>query len=135
MKSYSVLVADDEEWIRILTRSSLEMLTQEGYELQVCEALDGQTALEIIAQHVQQGKCIDLLISDINMGSMNGLQLVAEAKKISPPTKYVLFSASMGDYRQQAEALGAIALSKPFLPSNLLAKVRSLLPLQTRQTS
>ena len=71
-----VLVVDDSAAIRkILTR----VLRQTGMAIQtIHEAGDGQDALALMAQHR-----IDLVLSDINMPKMDGLQLLG-ALKASP---------------------------------------------------
>src|ERR1035441_6073589 len=68
-----VLVVDDSAAIRkILTR----VLRQTGMAIQtIREAGDGQEALALLAEHR-----IDLVLSDINMPKMDGLQLVASLK-------------------------------------------------------
>ena len=68
-----VLVVDDSAAIRkILTR----VLRQTGMAIQtIHEAGDGQEALALVAQHR-----IDLVLSDINMPKMDGLQLLASLK-------------------------------------------------------
>jgi two-component system chemotaxis response regulator CheY len=68
-----VLVVDDSAAIRkILTR----VLRQTGMAIQtIHEAGDGQEALAVVAQHR-----IDLVLSDINMPKMDGLQLLASLK-------------------------------------------------------
>src|ERR1035441_9520603 len=70
---FDVLVVDDSAAIRkILTR----VLRQTGMAIQtIREAGDGQEALAQVAQHR-----IDLVLSDINMPKMDGLQLLASLK-------------------------------------------------------
>ncbi len=78
----SILVVDDEEDIRILLR---EMLTHMGYR--VTTASDGQEALEVIPQ--QQ---FDLILADIQMPRISGLELLNRIRKAFPLLPFVLIT-------------------------------------------
>lgn len=127
---HSVLVVDDKAALRYFTVLYLEQLVVDGCKLQVYEASDGRGALGIITQHAQQVTGIDLVISEIEMGNMTGFQLVDEARRIFPTTKYLLVSENMGAYEQQAKARGATTLARPFIESDLTGAVKSLFSLQ-----
>ncbi|HEY7038405.1 MAG TPA: response regulator, partial [Methylomirabilota bacterium] len=60
----TILVVDDDPWVRILAR---DMLADEGYR--VLEASDGQDAIRVAAQHPGP---IHLLLTDVVMPGMNG---------------------------------------------------------------
>jgi DNA-binding response OmpR family regulator len=78
-----ILLVDDEESIHLLYREELE---EDGYE--VHSALSGEEALEklgIISP--------DLVILDINMPGMNGIDVLRRMKEIQPQLPVILCSA------------------------------------------
>jgi len=65
----TILVVDDDQWVRVLAR---DVLAAEGYR--VLEAVDGQDAIRVAAEHPGP---IHLLLSDVMMPGMNGCELAA----------------------------------------------------------
>jgi two-component system chemotaxis response regulator CheY len=119
-----VLVVDDSAAIRkILTR----VLRQTGMAIQtIHEAGDGQDALALMEQHR-----IDLVLSDINMPKMDGLQLFG-ALKASPQWHNipVVMITTEGGETKVAEAvrLGAAGyVRKPFTADQIKEKLVGLL--------
>jgi len=119
-----VLVVDDSAAIRkILTR----VLRQTGMAIQtIHEAGDGQEALALMAQHR-----IDLVLSDINMPTMDGLQLLASLKA-SPQWRNipVVMITTEGGETKVAEAvkLGAAGyVRKPFTADQIKEKLVGIL--------
>jgi two-component system chemotaxis response regulator CheY len=119
-----VLVVDDSAAIRkILTR----VLRQTGMAIQtIHEAGDGQEALALMAQHR-----IDLVLSDINMPKMDGLQLLASLKA-SPQWRSipVVMITTEGGETKVAEAvkLGAAGyVRKPFTADQIKEKLVGIL--------
>jgi PAS domain S-box-containing protein len=114
-----VLIADDNTDMREYLTS---LLRNSGYH--VSEAIDGQVALEAIRTDVP-----DMVISDVMMPGLDGLQLVA-ALRSEPRTAAVpilLLSARAGQ-EASIEGLQAGAddyLVKPFAAAELLARVRA----------
>jgi len=119
-----VLVVDDSAAIRkILTR----VLRQTGMAIQtIHEAGDGQEALTLMAQHR-----IDLVLSDINMPKMDGLQLLASLKASSQWNKVpVVMITTEGGETKVAEAvrLGAAGyVRKPFTADQIKEKLVGIL--------
>ena len=119
-----VLVVDDSAAIRkILTR----VLRQTGMAIQtIHEAGDGQDALALMAQHR-----IDLVLSDINMPKMDGLQLLASLKASPQWQKVpVVMITTEGGETKVAEAvrLGAAGyVRKPFTAEQVKERVLPLL--------
>lgn len=105
MKS-RVLVVDDEESIREFLEI---MLRKEGYEVTVAE--DGQKALDIIKK-----KSIDMVISDLQMPNMTGIELLRNVKDQYPDMLFMMITA-FGTTETAVEAmkLGAYDyITKPF---------------------
>jgi two-component system chemotaxis response regulator CheY len=119
-----ILVVDDSAAIRkILTR----VLRQTGMAIQtIHEAGDGQDALAVMAQHR-----VDLVLSDINMPKMDGLQLLASLKA-SPQwhSVPVVMITTEGGETKVAEAvrLGAAGyVRKPFTADQIKEKLVGIL--------
>ena len=117
-----VLVVDDEDQIRKLIRLVLQ---QEGHT--VVEASNGKRAI----QHIQEA-AIDLMISDIFMPDMDGLELIRFIRKTNSRIKVIAISGAGKEgpdlYLNIAEQFGADAiLIKPFAPAQLIEKVSELL--------
>jgi two-component system KDP operon response regulator KdpE len=117
-QSQRILVVDDEAQIaRVLRRS----LAARGYEAQV--ASEGEEALEIFHAWTP-----DLVITDLSMPNMGGLELCRRLRAISRVPIIVL--SVKGEERAKVEALDAGAddyVTKPFGMDELLARVRAAL--------
>lgn len=106
-----VLVIDDEEGMRITLAASLEL---EGYE--VVEARDGIQALELVRQQE-----FTLVISDIRMPGLNGVETFRELKRIQPELTVVLMTAfALEKLIEEAIAEGVYTvIHKPFSMDHL----------------
>ena len=116
-----VVVIDDEPLIRMLV---VETLEENGYR--VLDAGDGPSGLQLLGS----GEHVDLLITDVGLpGGMNGRQ-VADAARVARPELKVLF---MTGYAENAVVgnghldHGMMVLTKPFLNTDLVNKVRELI--------
>ncbi len=113
-----ILVVDDEAQIRKVIRLLLE---KKGYS--IIEAGDGVAAVEIAAKEK-----IDLIIMDIMMPSMSGIEATAEIRKSSvTPILFLTARSLVGDKMSAYEAGGDDYLVKPFSSFELVMKVESLL--------
>lgn len=113
-----LLVVDDEATAR---EELCEALRDGGFE--VCEAGDGESA---IAHAMRQS--FDVMISDIRMPGMDGIQLLRKMTEISPETMAIMVTA-YGDMSTAIEALRAGAsdyVLKPLLFDDILTKVGRL---------
>ncbi|MFN2269028.1 MAG: PocR ligand-binding domain-containing protein [Desulfonatronovibrio sp.] len=119
--SETILIVDDEEEIREITK---EILESWGYD--VLSADSGERALKI---YEQQAKDIDLVIMDLNMPGMGGsqcLQLLLE----QDPLIRILISSGYSANGQAGKALDAGAsgfIGKPYQLKELIRKVREIL--------
>ncbi len=120
--SIEILIADDSESIRQMVAFSLK---REGFA--VTEAPDGAEALE-----KARAKSFHLVITDLDMPRMNGIQLVRELRKLSGYGKtpiLLLTTESEADVKNEAREAGASGwITKPFRPDQLVATVRKVLP-------
>jgi two-component system, OmpR family, KDP operon response regulator KdpE len=111
-----ILVVDDESQITRVLRTSL---SSHGYDIRV--ANDGETALEIMKDWAP-----DLVITDLAMPNMDGLELCRRLRTKTPIPIIVL--SVRGEERTKVKALDAGAddyVTKPFGMEELLARVRA----------
>jgi two-component system, chemotaxis family, chemotaxis protein CheY len=116
-----ILVVEDSSAMRAFVRATLE----EDGAAEVQEAQSGFEALRLLPRQK-----FDVVIVDVNMPDINGLELVAFMRKSEPhratPLLIISTEASARD-RERGLSLGANAyLSKPFTPEQLRAMVSEL---------
>ena len=119
--SATILLAEDNDNLRDLLHRVLE-----GDGFSVLPAADGAEALRLCQQH---NGTIDLMVTDIVMPGLNGLQLSEQLRAAHPEMKF-LFITGFADEFPELRGLikyGATILEKPFLPSELLRKVEDTL--------
>ncbi len=113
----SVLVVDDES---VIAETLAEILTRSGYSAKT--AYDANAALEIALLSPPE-----LLVTDVVLPGMSGIDLAITIRRIFPDTKVLLFSgqASTEDLLAAARREGHqfTLLSKPVHPVDLLARV------------
>lgn len=112
----TVLVVDDEAPVRHMLRIVLE---REGYEVR--EADDGDTAVGMVAEAPP-----DVLLTDVRMAGMSGLDLVQQLARDFPDITLVVMSA-FGSVELAMEALNRGAydyISKPFKQDEVVMTVR-----------
>lgn len=114
-----VMIVDDSRTIRQQVSFTL---SKGGYE--VVEAEDGVEGLSKLAENAD----ISMIISDVNMPNMNGLEMVEKMKEngVSIPI-VMLTTEGASDLIERAKAAGAKGwLVKPFKPEQLVAAVGKL---------
>lgn len=117
-----ILVIDDDVAMRHALKSSLE---RHGH--QVAEAGDGKLGLQLYQETV-----FNLVVTDIIMPGMEGLETVLALKKFTPSLKIIAMSAGgkgdAHDYLELAGRFGATkTLRKPFTAEEFLAAVDGVL--------
>lgn len=116
----TVLLAEDEDMLRVLARRILESV---GYV--VFEASNGREGLEFCRNHEGQ---IDLLVTDVVMPELGGRELAEGALILRPNLKVLFISGHTQDVVLKAGVQkGAAFLQKPFTPAVLAQKVRETL--------
>lgn len=125
---YRIIVADDEEYVRELLAKNINQ-SQTEFEV-VGKAENGAEAIRLVRELKP-----DILITDICMPLVSGLELIREIKKLEQPVKTVIISGYDDfSYAKQAVSLGVTEyLLKPFLPDEMyevLEKIRKELERQ-----
>ena len=118
----TILVVDDHPDVLSLVVDILEMA-----RYTVLSTADPRHALALVRTHAES---INLLLTDVEMPFMNGLQLAAEVQALRPEVKILLMSAhrtkEIDDYRMRL-GLRGLFLDKPFTAVGLTGTVRLLL--------
>lgn len=128
--NYSLLIVDDEELIREGLRARLEYL--DITFSRIYEAASGKEALEIM-----QNSPVDIVVTDIRMPQMSGLELIEESRRLHPGCYYMVLSGySEFEYAKQALKLGAKAyLLKPLSNDELQQEFRQLFEIMEKEKS
>ncbi|MDO5407042.1 MAG: response regulator [Eubacteriales bacterium] len=112
---YRIVIADDEEYVRELVAKNIN---QSGREFVVVgKAENGEEAIDLVKELEP-----DILITDICMPIVSGLELVRQIRELDRSIKTVIISGYDDfSYAKQAVSLGVTEyLLKPFLPEELL---------------
>jgi CheY-like chemotaxis protein len=119
-KCRSILVVDDEETV---ANTTVEILNMAGFCAFV--AYDGQTALELAAKFHP-----DILLTDVVMPGMNGVELAVAISKLLPQTQVLLISGQAGtiDLMEKARVEGYRfeLIAKPIHPMKLIERLENL---------
>jgi two-component system, chemotaxis family, chemotaxis protein CheY len=114
-----ILIVDDDRFARVTLRDCLA-----GLDCELSEAADGEEALALVRKRAP-----DLVLLDLMMPKMSGLQVLTELRAMMLPTKVLVISSldtqSLVDQAVQAGADGFIA--KPFHPIEIAGAVKQVL--------
>jgi two-component system, chemotaxis family, chemotaxis protein CheY len=117
----TIMTADDSASVRQMVSFTLK---DAGYD--VMEAVDGQDAL-----HKLNGSSVNMLITDLNMPNMDGIQLIREVRgqqqfRFMPII--MLTTESQAFKKQEGKSAGVTGwIVKPFKPEQLVAVVKKVL--------
>lgn len=116
-----ILVVDDEQ---LIAQSLRDILTRAGFD--TVFALSGTEAIKMAEQI-----CPDIVISDVIMPDLDGVQTAVRIRRACPDARILLFSgqAATSDILQRARAEGHDfdLLPKPIHPARLLAAITKLM--------
>ena len=115
-----ILIVDDAAFMRMMIK---DILSKNGYEV-VGEAENGARAVEKYKELIP-----DLVIMDITMPEVDGIQAVKEIKKVNPDSKIIMCSA-MGQQAMVIESIQAGArdfIVKPFQADRVVEAVKKVL--------
>jgi len=110
----TILVVDDDDRVRVAVQDMLEMM---GYT--VLDTGNPRVALRLV-EHLT----IHLLLTDLVMPLLGGLELAGRVAVLSPQTKVLLMSGSIVS---DATARRHPSIAKPFTPDELAERVRQVL--------
>lgn len=119
-----ILIVEDT---RLMRDSLVDVLTAVGHEVTTTE--NGAAAVEMIAE----GQSFDIIITDIIMPEMDGIQAILEIRTMQPSARIIAISGGSARLEkasglETAKRLGAVAvLEKPFEVDALLGAVDSAL--------
>ena len=115
----TLLLVEDEP---LVNHATCRLLRRKGYH--VLSARDGNEALRIAYEHER----IDLLITDVVMPGMNGVELARELRKYRPSLTVIYTSGYSAGLVSESDTWGALIefLQKPVRPDVLLARVGKL---------
>lgn len=121
--AFNVLIVDDSSSMRAVIKKTIRV---SGFNVgEYCEAGDGKEALEVLSN-----KWVDLVLSDINMPNMNGLELIAAMKKneLMSSIPVVMVTTEGSETKiEEAIRLGASKyIKKPFFPEDIKKALQSL---------
>ena len=118
LKGITVLVADDNEVNRLVAVAALE---RAGARTRVAE--DGQQALELV-----RSEHIDLVLMDLEMPKMDGLEATHELRRIGSKQPIIGLTAHAGAEQRQRCLDGGMDdhMSKPYRPEDLVKRVRAM---------
>lgn len=128
MNKRRILIVDDEPKVAFFFQQHLD-LVDENYQAKAVNS--GAAALEELQQHDY-----DLMITDLRMPQMDGIELLRRVKQISPTTKTILVTAyGSEEVWEEARRLEIFrSLSKPLKIPDLLASVREAFSLPRPKT-
>ena len=125
MSETTVLIVDDSSVMRKIVERALR---QAGLNLtRVVEAASGREGLEALER-----ERVDLIVSDINMPNMDGLEFLRQiqSRELAPGVPVVMITTESGEeHVREALAAGAQGyIRKPFTPDQVRERVLPLLP-------
>jgi len=113
-----ILIVDDEENIALVLK---DLLVSKGYE--VTTAFRGEEAMRQL-----DGDRFDLILLDIQMPDISGIEILKEAKKRHSGIKTVVLTGFLEEYKEEIQRIGCDAfLTKPFSIKTLIKVLESTL--------
>jgi CheY-like chemotaxis protein len=118
-----VLLVDDEAEVRVMLASFLK-----GAGFSVRAVCEGEAALALLAA----GEPFDVLVTDFAMPGLDGMELVAQARRIRPDLPVLVVSGYSESERLEAAGSQVRVLRKPFRRQALVQEVSALVESGTR---
>jgi CheY-like chemotaxis protein len=116
-KNETILLVEDEKNVRELLA---EVLSESGFR--VLEAEDGLQALKILKK--RKRRKIDLLLTDVQMPIIDGLELIDKASALAPTMSILLMSGCVDAEEISRKGLTSCFIPKPFSPILVLERIR-----------
>ena len=116
-----ILLVEDDKLVRSVI---VEVLNNYGYVM--LTASNGQDGFEVFLKNQYE---LDLVIADVIMPKMSGIELSQEIEKVHPKTK-LFFMSGYSEQVNNLEDMGVNYIKKPFDPLDLVKKIRYVLDLK-----
>ena len=118
---YKLLIVDDE---RIERNGIKYLLEEEKFELEIYEAGNGRDALEFLKKNK-----VDILLTDVKMPFIDGIELIRQAAPLFPEMKIIIFSGySEFEYAKFAMKMGVEDyVLKPVDPEEFSATMNKII--------
>jgi PAS domain S-box-containing protein len=124
-KGECILIVDDEEGLLAITRAALENY---GYNV-----LTASSGFEAVVQFTKNQDAVNLVITDLAMPFMNGLETIAALRKIRPDIKIIIASGSEKEIEEAKNLIITNAfIAKPFTNDALIEIVHEVLAWEKR---
>ncbi len=122
--SFNILVVDDSSSIRAIVKKIIRV---SGFNVgELWDASDGLVALSVLEEHQ-----VDIVLTDINMPNMNGMELItrmSEDDQMSTIPVVVVSTEGSDKKMDEAMAMGAVGyVKKPFLPEDIKRTLNGIL--------
>jgi len=129
--AYSVLLVDDSSSIRAIIKKIIKM---SGFDVGgFLDASDGHEAMAVLRENP-----VDIVLTDINMPNMNGLDLIARIKEnpdLAGIPVVVVSTEGSEKMMEEAMALGAVGyVKKPFVPEEIKNTLNTILEVGSEDT-
>ena len=129
--SFNVLIVDDSKSVRSVIK---KIITISGFRMDQCyEAVNGKQALEILSK-----ESVDVILSDLNMPEMNGLELLAAIKADSrlQEIPVIIISTEGSDEKRNAilEMGAKLFINKPFSPEYVRKVLYEVIGMEDEET-
>jgi DNA-binding response OmpR family regulator len=121
MEKKRILIVEDESRIALALCRSLEFPIPRRYEVEISPV--AETAMAKL-----QDRPYDLIVTDLSLPGMSGLQFLRRVRRVSPQTRTMLITAyGSPQVKDLATELGAVYLAKPFSVHRFSAVVERIL--------
>ncbi len=122
--AFNVLIVDDSSSMRAVVKKIVKL---SGFNVGECwEAADGKEAIQIL-----ENEWVDIVLTDINMPNMNGMELIEAMKKDEVLNSIpVVMVTTEGSKEKMEEAMGMGAsgyIKKPFQPEDIKRMLNSIM--------
>jgi len=122
----TILLVEDEESLRSLTRNILE---QGGYTV-----LDAPSGIEAVAIAREYPGTIHLLLTDMVMPGLNGYAVAEEVEQLHPGIRIAYMSGYTGFTSTDTASSGTVIVAKPFTRAILLRKLSEVMDLELKSS-
>ena len=129
--AYNILIVDDSSSMRSVIK---KIVKASGFNVgEYLEASDGKIAMDVLAT-----EWVDVVLTDLNMPNMNGLELLAEMKKDPILTSIpVVMVTTAGDEGSMKQSMGMGAkgyIRKPFMPEEIKSTLMNIMGMEANGT-